>query len=102
MNWLRRMLMRETYHEVKQNGNLYYLFNAFIGALNKIGDALMRMTGPSNAEQLNRIEKKLDQIIAAQTDPEALKQLAAKIKSTTDTLESAVKKQTTTNRKETK
>ncbi len=85
--------MPKTFLEVDKTGALYLLLNGFIGAINKIGDALMRREG-ANAEQLNRIEKKLDQVQQAlDVDPEALKQLAAKIRSTTDTLESAVKNQ---------
>lgn len=86
--------MPKTIHEVEKSGNLYFLLNGLNGALNKIGDAIIRQGGGGNSEQLNRIEKKVDQILEALVaDPEALKQIAAKIRTTTDTLESAVKNQ---------
>lgn len=82
----------KTFHEVDPKGSLYFLLNGLNGALNKIGDALMRASG--NNEQLARVEKKVDQILEAiKTDPEALKQLQAKISSLTDTLEGAVNNQ---------
>jgi methyl-accepting chemotaxis protein len=43
-----RNLMREhiqIIHEVDRKGNLFFLASAFIGALNKIGDALIRYGG---------------------------------------------------------
>lgn len=84
----------QTVHEVNKTGNLFFLLNGLNGALNKIGDALMRGGGTGNTEQLNRIEKKVDQILKTiEADPEALKAIAAKIRATTDTLESAVKNQ---------
>lgn len=85
--------MPKTVHEIDKVGNLYFLFNGLNGALNKIGDALMRGRS-GNTEQLTRIEKKIDQLLeAVKTDPEALKQVQNNLASLTDTLEGAVKNQ---------
>lgn len=90
----------KTFHEVDPKSSLYFLLNGFNGALNKIGDALMR--GGGNSEQLNRIEKKIDQLLeAVKTDPEALKQVQTKLASLTDTLEGAVKNQQQTKQRRT-
>ena len=65
-------MRNEVVHEVDRHGNLFFLASAFIGAVNKIGDALIR---------------------AADND-QKLRALAARIGQSTDKLNSAVSGQT--------
>lgn len=46
MDWLRRLLLMPTKHiiEIEKAGNLYFLLNAAIGALNRYTDAILTIS----------------------------------------------------------
>jgi ABC-type transporter Mla subunit MlaD len=54
-------------HEVDRTGNLFYLASAFLGALNKIGDALIRYGG-GLAKQIDANHKEILKHMSALSD----------------------------------
>lgn len=54
-------------HEIDHNGNLFYIASAFIGALNKIGDALIR-NGGGLARQIDANHKEILKQMSALSD----------------------------------
>ena len=54
-------------HEVSKHGTLYFLANAFIGAMNKIGDALIR-NGDGLAAQIEANQQEIRQTMSALSD----------------------------------
>lgn len=62
--------MRErtrTIHEIDHDGNIFFLASAFIGALNKIGDALIR-NGGGLAKQIDANHKEILKQMSALSD----------------------------------
>lgn len=77
LKWI-PLMSADKVHEIKKNGNIYYLINAFIGAYNRRTDTLSG--GGDNSQVLqaiNNLSRKVDEFMA--TQEERLREVKTKL-----------------------